>query len=101
FGLGGVHVEALKDVSFRLAPFDLEEAREMIREIRGFPVLAGLRGNPPADLDALAAALCALSRFAAAAGTGLETVDINPFLALPTGGVALDAFLVGRSGGVP
>ena len=66
FGLGGIFVEALKDVTFRAAPFDETEARAMIEEIAAYPVLTGLRGEPPADLDALAAALSRLSLFAAA-----------------------------------
>jgi acyl-CoA synthetase (NDP forming) len=97
FGLGGIHVEALKDASFRLAPFDEAEALRMIREIRAFPILAGMRGREPCDLGALARALASLSRFAAGAGESLATLDINPFLVLPEGqgAVALDAVLVG------
>ncbi len=95
-GLGGIFVEALKDVTFRLAPFDVAEARRMIGELRGLPVLKGLRGRPPADLEALAQALAALSRFAAAQGAALTSVDINPFLVLPEGqgAMALDAVVV-------
>jgi acyl-CoA synthetase (NDP forming) len=93
FGLGGVLVEAMKDVSFRLAPFD---ARRMIDEIKARAVLDGWRGGPPTDIDALADALAALSRFAAAAGDQLESVDLNPFVVLPKGqgAVALDAVLI-------
>jgi hypothetical protein len=87
----------LKDVSFRVAPFDEAEAHRMIRGIRAFPILTGVRGRPPADLDALAAALAALSRFAAACGERLVTLDINPFLVRPAGqgAAALDALLIG------
>ena len=84
-GLGGVFVEALKDVTFRLAPFDEAEARRMITELRALPVLHGMRGRPPADLAALARALADLSRFAAAQGPALASLDINPFLVLPEG----------------
>ncbi len=96
FGLGGVLVEALRDVSFRLAPFDKAEARRMIDGIKARAVLDGWRGAPAADLDALADALVALSRYAAAAGDKLESIDINPFVALPKGkgAMALDAVLV-------
>ena len=66
FGLGGVYVEVLKDVTLRLAPVDRDTAKDMIRAIKGYPLLGGARGRPPADLDALADALVALSRFAAA-----------------------------------
>jgi acyl-CoA synthetase (NDP forming) len=96
FGLGGVLVEALRDVSFRLAPFDKAEAHRMIDSIKARAVLDGWRGAPAADIDALADALVALSRFAAAAGEKLESIDINPFVAMPTGkgAMALDAVLV-------
>ncbi len=98
FGLGGVFVEALKDVSFRLAPFGVDEAHRMIGEIRGRAVLDGVRGAPPADLDALADALARLSVFAAANAGRIESVDINPFVALPEGGAAADALIVPRAG---
>ncbi|MCY3830921.1 MAG: acetate--CoA ligase family protein [Rhodospirillaceae bacterium] len=98
FGLGGVFVEALEDVSFRLAPFGVDEAHRMIGEIRGRAVLDGVRGAPPADLDALADALARLSVFAAANAGRIESVDINPFIALPEGGVAADALIVPRAG---
>ena len=95
-GLGGIFVEALKDVTFRLAPFDEDEARRMIAELRARPVLEGARGRPPADLAALARALAALSRFAAAQGPALRSLDLNPFLVLPDGhgALALDAVVV-------
>ena len=100
FGLGGVFVEALGDVVFRLAPFGLGEARRMIREIRGLKVLQGLRGAPPADLEALAEALVRLSVLAAAEAARIESIDVNPFLVLPEGqgAVALDAAIVVRRG---
>jgi acyl-CoA synthetase (NDP forming) len=97
FGLGGVYVEALKDVAFRLAPVSQEDALDMIREIRGFPALAGARGRRPVDLNAIACAIVALSRFAAAHRDDIETIDVNPFIALPEGGVAVDALIVVRN----
>jgi hypothetical protein len=101
FGLGGVFVEALGDVSFRAAPFDEAEARSMIAEIRGYPLLAGARGRPPADVDALAHALAALSRFAAAHAAAIDAVELNPLVALPEGqgALALDALIVPRAAG--
>ena len=93
FGLGGVYVEVLKDVTLRLAPVDRATALEMIRGIKGFPLLAGARGKPPADLDALADALVAMSRFAAA-HPEVASAEINPFIALPQGGVAVDALIL-------
>lgn len=100
FGLGGVFVEVLKDVTFRLAPFDEAEALRMIDEVRGArTLLAGARGAPAADVAALAAALAAVSRFAATHASDLDSLDINPFLVLPQGqgGLALDAAIVSRS----
>ena len=73
FGLGGVLVEAFKDVAFRVAPFGVDEARAMIDEVRGRILLTGLRGQPPSDEQALAEASAALSVYAArsgCAGTG-------------------------------
>jgi acetate---CoA ligase (ADP-forming) len=96
FGLGGILVEALRDVSFRRAPFGKGEAHKMIDSIKARAVLDGWRGAPAADIDALADALVALSRYAAAAGDKLESIDINPFVVLPKGkgAMALDAVLV-------
>ena len=96
FGLGGIFVEALKDVTFRAAPFDEAEARAMIESVAAYPLLTGLRGQPPADLDALAAALSRLSLFAAANADTIESLDLNPFLVRPEGALALDAVLVTR-----
>ncbi|CAM3771058.1 Acetate-CoA ligase [ADP-forming] II subunit alpha [Pseudomonas reidholzensis] len=96
FGLGGVYVEVLKDVTFRVAPFDQQEALRMIREIRGFAMLEGVRGAPPADIDALAQLLAQLSHFAAAHAGQFDSIDLNPVVVLPRGeGVlALDALIV-------
>lgn len=96
FGLGGIFVEVLKDVTFRAAPFGVEEAHRMIREIRGFPLLEGARGARPADVDALARLLSDLSRFAAAHSDRIEGIDLNPVRVMPAGeGVlALDALMV-------
>ena len=99
FGLGGIFVEVLKDVTFRAAPFDIAEAHRMIREIRGYPMLEGVRGAPPADIDALADLLSALSRFAAANERSLDSIDLNPVRVFEAGKgvVALDALIVTRS----
>ncbi len=98
FGLGGIFVEVLKDVTFRLAPFDQAEAHRMIAEVKGYALLKGVRGRAPGDVDALARALAAVSRFAAAAGDRLESLDINPFAVMPEGegAMALDALIVTR-----
>lgn len=98
FGLGGVHVEVLKDVTFRLAPFDRAEAIRMIDEIRGRALLSGVRGAPPSDVSALADVLVSLAGFAAAHADDIETIDLNPVLVLPVGQgvVSLDALVVPR-----
>jgi acyl-CoA synthetase (NDP forming) len=96
FGLGGVFVEVLKDVTFRVAPFDRDEALRMIREIRGFAMLEGVRGAPPADIDALADLLSRLSHFAAANATTIDSIDLNPVMVMPKGkgALPLDALIV-------
>ena len=96
FGLGGIFVETLKDVAFRVAPFEADEAHRMMRELKGFPLLDGARGRPRCDLDALAAPLSALSRFAAAHAGHLHSAELNPVVVLPEGRglVALDALIV-------
>ncbi len=98
FGLGGIFVETLKDVSFRVAPFEDDEAHRMMRELTGFPLLEGVRGRRRCDLDAVAAALSALSRFAAAHAGQLESAELNPVVVFEEGHglVALDAMLVPR-----
>ena len=94
FGLGGVFAEIYRDVAFRLAPIDTEAALQMIGEIRGFSILAGARGRPKANLDTIASALVLLSRIIASNAERIASIDINPFMALPAGGVAVDALIV-------
>jgi acyl-CoA synthetase (NDP forming) len=95
-GLGGIFVEVLRDVTFRIAPFGLEEAHRMIGELRGQAMLKGARGQPPCDLDALAEALSKLSIFAAAQREHFTSIDVNPLLVRPKGqgAAALDALIV-------
>lgn len=93
FGLGGIFVEHLDDVAIRPCPVDETAAREMIMSIRAAGILTGARGQPAVDLDALAKALSRLSAFAAAAGPGLRSIDINPLLALSEGAFMLDAVI--------
>ncbi len=94
FGLGGIYVEVIKDVSFRLAPLCPEEAQEMIREIKGYPLLKGVRGEPEADLEALVNSLVSLAQLAADFPE-LSEGEINPLLVRPKGqgAVAVDARL--------
>lgn len=95
-GSGGVLVEVLRDVSLRVAPVDLATARAMIAETRLGTLLAGVRGAAPADADALAQAIVALSEFAAAAGDTLASVEVNPILVGPQGATGVDALVVPR-----
>jgi hypothetical protein len=87
----------LSDVSLRRAPFGEETARVMIGEVKGKGILEGKRGKPPADLDVLARAIAQLSLFAAANSETVESVEMNPLLALPDGCLALDALIMTRS----
>ncbi len=96
FGLGGVFVEVLKDVVFRLAPFGVDEAHRMIGQIKGRAMLDGVRGQPAADREALAQALSQLSVYAATHADRIESIDINPFIVLPEGAVAVDALIVNK-----
>jgi acetate---CoA ligase (ADP-forming) len=94
FGLGGIFSEALKDVTFRIAPFGIETAREMIGELRGTKLFDGFRGAPPADKEALARMLVDVSRMAMTLGPRLKEMDINPVFVGADGVVAADALLV-------
>ena len=98
-GLGGTLVEALGDVVLRAAPIDLAEAHAMIKQLRGRQILDGIRGAPPADIDALADAIVRLSQFASGHADEIASLDINPFAVLPRGrgAMALDAVIMRRS----
>jgi acyl-CoA synthetase (NDP forming) len=98
FGLGGTMAEALKDVVFAPAPVDMAKAREMIGDIRGHALLQGWRGAAPVDRDMLASVIVAVSRFAAANRDTVESLEVNPFVALPNRGAALDLLLQLRRG---
>ncbi len=93
FGLGGVFVEVLKDVAFRIVPLEPRDAAQMVREIRGLPVLQGARGAQPADLGAIEAMLLQVSRFMADHAEVAE-LDLNPVFVYPEGAVAVDARIV-------
>jgi acyl-CoA synthetase (NDP forming) len=99
FGLGGIFVEVLKDVTFRRCPFGMDEAERMIRSIRAAPLLLGARGRPVADIAALAEMLARLSVFAHQAGPRLLGVDLNPVFAMPAGQGAFAADAVIEIGG--
>ena len=94
-GLGGIFVELLRDVVFKPAPFAIADAHAMIDELRGRALLDGIRGAPPADINALAEAIAFLSQFAAANADTVASIDINPLLVLARGqgAIALDALI--------
>lgn len=97
FGMGGIYVEVLKDVSFRVVPLSIEDAHDMVREIRSFPLLRGVRGEAEADIPAIETSLLALSRMASDFPHIIEA-DINPLLVKPRGEgvIAVDArFTIG------
>jgi acyl-CoA synthetase (NDP forming) len=98
FGLGGVLAETLRDMTYRIAPFGLEDAREMVGELRASAVFSGLRGRAPRDVDALAKTLVAVSECAWLMRERLAEMDINPVLvrAAGEGVAAADALVVLR-----
>jgi len=96
FGLGGVLVELLKDVAFRIVPVAKIDANEMIREIKGFPMLQGFRGAEPADLEALEDLIVKVSDFVEA-NPQVKELDLNPVFAYGDGAVAVDARVVVES----
>jgi acetyltransferase len=89
FGLGGIYVEALRDVAFALAPVSEVDAREMLSSIRGARLLNEVRGEPGADRDALVDAIRRLSQLVVD-HPGIAEFDVNPFLAFSDGGLAVD-----------
>jgi len=96
FGLGGIFVEALRDVSFRVAPVTRRDAEEMIREIRGYRVLEGMRGKPPADIDAIVEAILRVSQLVTDYADEIEEIDINPLVVFSRGAKAVDALVTRR-----
>jgi acetyltransferase len=93
FGLGGIYVEAYRDVSFRLAPIRELSAHNMIQQIRGGKILEGFRGQPPRDLEAIAECIERLSQLAMELEDVLE-LDVNPLLAFEKGCKAVDARVI-------
>jgi acyl-CoA synthetase (NDP forming) len=95
-GLGGIFVEVLKDVAIRLLPIDAREAREMLKELHGYKVLEGVRGQGPRDIDALVNAMVGLAEIFAAHRDHLSDMEINPIMvrAQGQGAAAVDVRLV-------
>jgi acetyltransferase len=93
FGLGGIFVEALRDVSFRIAPLTRRDAEEMIAEIKGHRVLRSVRGRPPVDLEAIADAILGVSRLVTDHRDDIEELDVNPLVVFEKGAKAADALI--------
>ncbi len=93
-GLGGIFVEVLEDVTFRVPPFDEHEALRMLHELAGFKLLEGVRGAKPVDIGALVDVIMKVSRLALDLSDEIAELDINPLVVRPRGAVALDALVV-------
>ncbi len=93
FGLGGIFVEVLKDVSFRIIPVSEKDAREMIQEIKGYPLLQGYRGKEPANIPALVQMILKISKFVEENPETRE-LELNPIFAYPKGAIAVDARII-------
>jgi acyl-CoA synthetase (NDP forming) len=93
FGLGGIFVEVLKDVAFRIAPLSEEEAKEMITEVKGYPLLRGFRGQPPADIDALIKILVNTSKLVME-HLEIKELDLNPIMVYKKGAKTVDARII-------
>ncbi len=93
FGLGGILVEVLKDVAFRIVPLTKRDAREMIKEIKGYPLLQGYRGQEPADIAFLEELLIKVSNFIEK-NPEIKELDLNPVFAYRSGAVAVDARVI-------
>lgn len=93
FGLGGIMVEVLKDVSFRLIPLTERDAMQMIDEIKGSAILEGVRGKPPVDKNALCDAILKVAAFVES-HPEVKELDLNPIIAYPKGVIAVDARMV-------
>ena len=93
FGLGGVFVEVLKDVTFRIAPVTEDEAAEMISEVKAYPLLKGYRNTPPADLKAITKILVNTSRLVTE-HPEIKELDLNPIMVYEKGAKAVDARII-------
>ncbi len=93
FGLGGIFVEVLKDVSFRVAPIIPYDAREMITEIKGYPILTGIRGKEPCDIDAIVNILLQVSKLVTDYPE-INELDLNPVFSYPKGAKCVDARII-------
>jgi acetyltransferase len=93
-GTGGVFAEILADVAVRPLPIDRRDAEDMVRSLRGYPLLRGARGRASGDVKALVDVVMAVARLAAACGDRLAELDLNPVVVRPRGALAVDALVV-------
>jgi acyl-CoA synthetase (NDP forming) len=93
FGLGGVFVEVFKDVSFRVAPITMDDATDMMTELKAYPLLKGIRGKKPSDMDTLGDALLKVSGMMMKEGAIME-LDLNPTIAYERGCRIVDARVI-------
>jgi acetyl-CoA synthetase (ADP-forming) len=93
FGLGGIFVEVLKDVSFRVVPLTRYDAEEMIKEIKAYPILKGIRGKPPADIEALINIILSVSKMSFEISE-INQIDLNPIFTYPKGAITVDARII-------
>ena len=93
FGLGGIFVELLKDVTFRIAPITQEDALEMVTKVKAYPLLTGYRNMPPADLDAIINVLVNTSRLVMDYPE-IKELDLNPVMAYEKGAKTVDARII-------
>ena len=93
FGFGGIFVEILKDVAFRIAPITRSEAKEMITEVKAYPILRGYRGQPPSDVNAIVEILLNTSKLVMA-HPEIKELDLNPIMVYEKGAITVDARII-------
>jgi acetate---CoA ligase (ADP-forming) subunit beta len=93
FGLGGIWVEVMKDVSFRVVPVSRQDAQDMVEEIKGYPLLTGIRGKSAKDIDALCDLLVKVSKLAQA-NEEIAEMDLNPIFVMEKGAIIADARII-------
>ena len=93
FGLGGIFVEVLKDISFRIIPLEKRDAQEMITEIKGYEILKGIRGNPPRDIQAIEEVLMKVSQLTME-NPEINEIDLNPIFVFEKGLQVVDARMI-------